>query len=87
MSLQDFYKQFKNHVALLDEVDEIFVDDSLVGQVAMMNGGVLLHNIHPAGTPLDIHCNSSSTTTNMEGDLAGYGTVWYPDTAPLLLEP
>ena len=37
-SKQDFYKWFKNHVAMMDEVGAIFADDSLVGQVAMMNG-------------------------------------------------
>ena len=37
-SLQDFYEWFKNHVAMMDEVGAIFADDSLVGQVAMMNG-------------------------------------------------
>ena len=37
----------------------------------------LLINIRKAATSLDIHCNSGSTTTDMEGDLPGYGTVWY----------
>ena len=37
----------------------------------------LLINIWKAATSLDIHCNSGSTTTDMEGDLPGYGTVWY----------
>ena len=39
--------------------------------------GALLHIICQATTPLDIHCNSESTTSNMEGDLPGYSTVWY----------
>ena len=26
---------------------------------------------------MDIHCNAGVTTTNMVGDLHGYGTVWY----------
>ena len=37
-SIQDFYKRFKNHVTMMDEVGAIFADASLVGQVAMMNG-------------------------------------------------
>ena len=24
-----------------------------------------------------MHCNAGTSTTNMVGDLAGYGTVWY----------
>ena len=43
-SLQDFYKQCKNHVTMMDEVGAIFADDSLVGQVAMMNGGAHANN-------------------------------------------
>ena len=26
---------------------------------------------------MKIHCNAGTSTTNMVGDLAGYGTVWY----------
>ena len=26
---------------------------------------------------MDIHCNAGVTSTNMVGDLHGYGTVWY----------
>ena len=37
----------------------------------------LLINTWKAATSLDIHCNSGSTTTDMEDDLPGYGTVWY----------
>ena len=37
-SLQDFYEQFKNHVNMMDEVGAIFADNSLVGEVTMMNG-------------------------------------------------
>ena len=37
----------------------------------------LLINIWKAATSLDIHCNSGSTTTDMEGDRPGYGMVWY----------
>ena len=37
----------------------------------------LLINIWKAETSLDTHCNSESTTTDMEGDLPAYGMVWY----------
>ena len=37
----------------------------------------LLINIWKAVTSLDIRCNSGSTTTDIEGDLPGYRTVWY----------
>ena len=43
-SLQDFYKWFKNHVTMMNEVGAIFADDSLVGQVAMMNGQAYADN-------------------------------------------
>ena len=37
----------------------------------------LLINKRKAATSLDIHSNSGSTTTDMEGDLPGSGMVWY----------
>ena len=37
----------------------------------------LLTNIRKVPTKMNIHCNAGISTTNMVGDLAGYGTVWY----------
>ena len=37
----------------------------------------LLKNIRKSEETIDIHCNAGVTTTNMVGDLDGYGTVWY----------
>jgi hypothetical protein len=37
----------------------------------------LLKNICKVQTEMDIYCTAGSTSTNMVGDLEGYGTVWY----------
>jgi hypothetical protein len=37
----------------------------------------LLTNIHTSDTQMNIRCNAGRCTTNMIGDLPGYGTVWY----------
>ena len=37
----------------------------------------LLTNIRVAPGYMDIHCNAGVTSTNLIGDLDGYGTVWY----------
>ena len=37
----------------------------------------LLDNICPAENTLDIRSNSGTTSTSYQGDLPGYGTVWY----------
>lgn len=40
----------------------------------------LLTNIRTGDTSMTIHCNAGTTTTNLVGNLSGYGTVWYhPD--------
>jgi hypothetical protein len=39
--------------------------------------GALLSNIRAGTGTMDIHCNAGVATTNLVGDLAGYGTVWY----------
>ena len=40
----------------------------------------LLSNIRTADTYLDVQCNAGTASTNLIGDVAGYGTVWYyPD--------
>ena len=37
----------------------------------------ILTNIRKVPTKMNIHCNAGISTTNMVGDLAGYGIVWY----------
>ena len=37
----------------------------------------LLVNIRESRKHMDIHCNAGVTSTNMVGDLPGYGTVWH----------
>jgi hypothetical protein len=37
----------------------------------------LLTNIRQSDTSMKIHCNAGTATTNLKGDLRGYGTVWY----------
>jgi hypothetical protein len=37
----------------------------------------LLDNIHHGDGFMDIHCNAGVTSTNLVGDLPGYGEVWY----------
>ena len=40
----------------------------------------LLTNIRQVETKLNIFCNAGKKSTNMVGDLSGYGTVWYTPT-------
>jgi hypothetical protein len=37
----------------------------------------LLNNIRKGDGHMDIHCNAEVTSTNLVGDLPGYGQVWY----------
>ena len=37
----------------------------------------LLRNVRTTDKQMDIHCNAGVTSTNLVGDLPGYGTVWY----------
>jgi Zinc knuckle len=37
----------------------------------------LLTNIRRTNTSMEIHCNAGTASTNMKGDLPGYGTVWF----------
>jgi hypothetical protein len=37
----------------------------------------LLKNIRQSNTRMNVQCNAGQRTTNMVGDLPGYGTVWY----------
>jgi hypothetical protein len=45
--------------------------------VDVFHNGDLLKNIRPGNGYMDIHCNAGVTSTNMIGDLPGYGEVWY----------
>jgi hypothetical protein len=40
----------------------------------------LLTNIREHSKTMDIHCNAGVTSTNLIGELRGYGTVWYNPT-------
>jgi hypothetical protein len=37
----------------------------------------LLRNVRRSDTSMDIHCNAGVTSTDLIGDLPGYGEVWY----------
>eukprot|EP00978_Attheya_sp_CCMP212_P038649 scaffold193426_cov40-Attheya_sp.AAC.1 len=45
--------------------------------VDVFHNGELLDNIRVGDAHMDIHCNAGVTSTNLVGDLPGYGTVWY----------
>ena len=46
----------------------------------------LLTGIHTVKTKLHIRCNAGVKTTNLNGHLSGYGTVWYfPDAIANIL--
>lgn len=46
----------------------------------------LLKNIRKASTRMKVRCNAGVRTTDMVGDLPGYGTVWYdPDSIANIL--
>jgi hypothetical protein len=53
----------------------ILLDDQ--SMVDVFHNGDLLKNIRPSSGYMDIHCNAGVTSTNMVGDLPGYGQVWY----------
>ena len=44
--------------------------------VDVFHNAKLLRNIRKSPTFMDIHCNAGVTSTNLIGDLPGYGTVW-----------
>ena len=45
--------------------------------VCAFTNGDLLKNIREVDSWMDIHCNAGVTSTNMVGDLKGFGEVWY----------
>jgi hypothetical protein len=48
--------------------------------VDVFHNAKLLTNIRKSRASMTIHCNAGTTKTNLIGDLAGYGTVWYHPT-------
>jgi hypothetical protein len=45
--------------------------------VDIFSNAELLSNIRSSEEEMTIHCNAGQVTTNLIGDLRGYGTVWY----------
>jgi hypothetical protein len=45
--------------------------------VDVFHNADLLKNIRTGEGHMDIHCNAGVTSTNLIGDLPGYGQVWY----------
>jgi hypothetical protein len=45
--------------------------------VDLFYNSALLKNIRQVDAYMDIHCNAGITSTNMVGDLPGYGKVWF----------
>jgi hypothetical protein len=37
----------------------------------------ILKNIRKSDTHIDIHCSTGITSTDLIGDLPGYGAIWY----------
>ena len=56
-------------------VDWILLDNQ--STVDVFQNRKLLRNIRENSTYMDIHCNAGIVSTNLVGDLPGYGTVWY----------
>ena len=45
--------------------------------VDLLCNAMLLQNLRPAGSNMHVHCNAGKCTTNLVGDVPGYGTVRY----------
>lgn len=79
----DDHFQFIQHGCVLQQDDGYkFVPKTWIlldnqSTVDVFYNAELLQNIRQVGSSIQIHCNAGITTTNLKGDLPGYGTVWY----------
>jgi hypothetical protein len=55
--------------------DWILLDNQ--STVDVFDNKALLNNIRQSDTHMDIHCNAGVTSTDLIGNLPGYGEVWY----------
>ena len=75
--------QFMQHGCVLKQNDgHKYIPNSWIlldnqSTVDVFHNADLLHNIREVSSSMQIHCNAGITSTNLQGDLAGYGTVWY----------
>ena len=58
--------------------DWILLDSQSI--VEVFSNARFLRNIRKFNQTLDVHCNAGVASTDMVGDLLGYGTVWYHPT-------
>ena len=59
------------------EIDPNWILLDSQSMVDLFCNAALLTNLRVVGRTLKIRCNAGNMTTNMVGDLDGYGTVWY----------
>lgn len=75
--------QFMQHGCVLKQDDgHKYIPNSWIlldnqSTVDVFHNADLLENIREVNSSMQIHCNAGITSTNLQGDLAGYGTVWY----------
>eukprot|EP00957_Ditylum_brightwellii_P066029 5008365-Ditylum_brightwellii.AAC.1 len=59
------------------KVDPIWVLLDSQSMLNVFSNPALLVNIWHANSALGIYCTTGKTTTNLIGDLPGFGTIWY----------
>jgi hypothetical protein len=77
-----FHNLFHQAAEAAQEVKEGRVPSSWIlldnqSTVDVFHNTDLLKNIQPGKGHMDLHCNAAVTSTNLIGDLIGYGEVWY----------